>query len=141
RAERALGLSRLKFRVNLIPPRSGGWLTHPFGGEFRGARWPFSSFNKGMRLDELEFSAPARTDLLGKRLLIFIVAYNAEATIEKVLKRIPFCLHCADVEVLIIDDSSEDNTFTRGLRFQQKNSASKITVLRAPENQGYGANR
>jgi glycosyltransferase involved in cell wall biosynthesis len=94
-----------------------------------------------MRLDELEFSAPDRTDLLGKRLLIFIVAYNAEATIEKVLNRIPSCLHSADVEVLIIDDSSKDNTFTRGLRFQQKNSAFKITVLRTAENQGYGGNQ
>jgi glycosyltransferase involved in cell wall biosynthesis len=114
---------------------------HPLGSEFRGRRWPVSSFKKGMRLDELEFSAPARTDILGKRLLIFIVAYNAEATIEKVLNRIPSCLHSADVEVLIIDDSSEDNTFTRGLRFQQKNSAFKITVLRTPENQGYGGNQ
>ena len=30
-------------------------------------------------------------DLGGKRVLIFIVAYNAETTIEKVLSRIPAC--------------------------------------------------
>src|ERR1700733_9883392 len=80
-------------------------------------------------------------DLLNKRLLIFIVAYNAETTIEKVLARIPSSLHSENVEVLIIDDFSEDNTFKTGLRFQRTNSALKITVLRTPENQGYGGNQ
>lgn len=94
-----------------------------------------------MRLKELEHSAPGHVDLNGKRLLIFIVAYNAETTIEKVLRRIPRCLHCKDVEVLIIDDSSKDNTFANGLRYQPKNSALKITVLRTPANQGYGGNQ
>ena len=42
-----------------------------------------------MHLAELEPAAPDRVDLGGKRLLIFIVAYNAETTIEKVLSRIP----------------------------------------------------
>ena len=32
-------------------------------------------------------------DLVGQRVLIFIVAYNAETTIEKVFSRIPSCLH------------------------------------------------
>jgi glycosyltransferase involved in cell wall biosynthesis len=94
-----------------------------------------------MRLQELEYFAPEHVDLNGKRVLIFIVAYNAERTIEKVLRRIPPCLHCKDVEVLIIDDSSKDNTFANGLRYQPKNSVLKITVLRTPENQGYGGNQ
>ena len=80
-------------------------------------------------------------DLGGKRLLIFIVAYNAETTIEKVLSRIPASLHCDGVEVLIIDDSSNDGTFAEGLRYQRHNSDFKITVLRTPENQGYGGNQ
>ena len=69
-------------------------------------------------------------DLRGRRVLIFIVAYNAETTIEKVLSRIPSSLHQDGVEVLIIDDSSKDETFLNGLRYQQANSAFKITVLR-----------
>ncbi len=81
---------------------------------------------------------PDRIDLAGKRLLIFVVAYNAETTIEKVLSRIPASLHQPNVEVLIIDDSSTDDTFLNGLRYQQAHSAFKITVLRTPENQGYG---
>ena len=80
-------------------------------------------------------------DLRGKRLLIFVVAYNAETTIEKVLSRIPETLHRDDVEVLIIDDSSKDQTFLKGLRYQQRSSALKITILRTPENQGYGGNQ
>ena len=84
---------------------------------------------------------PDRIDLAGKRLLIFVVAYNAESTIEKVLSRIPASLHQPNVEVLIIDDSSTDDTFLSGLRYQQAHSALKITVLRTPENQGYGGNQ
>ena len=94
-----------------------------------------------MRIAEGNSIAPATIDLAGKRLLIFIVAYNAETTIEKVLGRIPESLHAADVEVLIIDDSSKDETFANGLRYQQQSSAFKITILRTPENQGYGGNQ
>ena len=94
-----------------------------------------------MRLAELEPAATDRVDLGQKRLLIFIVAYNAQTTIEKVLGRIPRSLCSENVEVLIIDDSSKDDTFRNGLRFQRQNSAFKITVLRTPENQGYGGNQ
>ena len=94
-----------------------------------------------MRLAELEPGGPDRIDLGGKRVLIFIVAYNAETTIEKVLSRIPQSLQGGDVEVLIIDDFSKDDTFVNGLRYQQRDSAFKITVLRTPENQGYGGNQ
>src|SRR5947199_3320099 len=91
-----------------------------------------------MDLAELE---PARINLGRKRLLIFIVAYNAQTTIAKVLSRIPRSLRGDNVEVLIIDDSSQDNTFGNGLRYQQRDSDFKITVLRTPENQGYGGNQ
>src|SRR5689334_19209499 len=86
-------------------------------------------------------SPVALLDLRGKRVLIFIVAYNAETTIEKVLCRIPDSLRTNDVEVLIIDDSSKDETFSSGLRYQRAHSEFKITVLRTPENQGYGGNQ
>ena len=47
------------------------------------------------------------------RVLIFIVAYNAERTIQDVLRRIPAELSEYDTRVLIIDDSSSDATFER----------------------------
>jgi glycosyltransferase involved in cell wall biosynthesis len=80
-------------------------------------------------------------DLAGKRVLIFIVAYNAEKTISSVLQRIPEELRCRDVEVLIIDDSSKDETFRAGLKHEDAVSDFKITILRNPENQGYGGNQ
>ena len=91
-----------------------------------------------MRLTQ---SQAPHVDLGNKRLLIFIVAYNAETTIERVLDRIPSSLHSNNVEVLIIDDSSKDDTFARGLAYQRENSVFKITVLHTPENQGYGGNQ
>ena len=69
-----------------------------------------------MRPAELEPAAPKPINLGRKRLLIFIVAYNAESTIQKVLSRIPPSLQSDQVEVLIIDDSSKDDTFLNGLR-------------------------
>jgi glycosyltransferase involved in cell wall biosynthesis len=81
------------------------------------------------------------TSLGNKRVLIFVVAYNAATTLKKVLDRIPSSLHSDNVEVLIIDDSSKDDTFVHGLQCQQENSDFKITVLRTPSNQGYGGNQ
>ena len=77
----------------------------------------------------------------GKRVLIFIVAYNAETTLERVLDRIPGELHRSEVEVLIIDDSSKDATFQKGLKREDHQSNFRITILRNPENQGYGGNQ
>ncbi|MDD3813777.1 MAG: glycosyltransferase [Desulfocapsaceae bacterium] len=77
------------------------------------------------------------------RLLIFIVAYNAENTIESVLKRIPsLLLDLYEVEVLIIDDSSQDDTFRKSeLVRRAKLIPFKLTVLYNPVNQGYGGNQ
>lgn len=80
-------------------------------------------------------------DLADKRVLIFIVAYNAEKTISSVLSRIPEELRCKNVEVLIIDDSSKDDTFGAGLKHEDPESHFKITVLRTPTNQRYGGNQ
>jgi glycosyltransferase involved in cell wall biosynthesis len=77
------------------------------------------------------------------RLLIFIVAYFAERTIEKVVRRVPVnLLDTYDVEILIIDDSSQDETFAKAVNTaRQKNIPFKLTVLYNPLNQGYGGNQ
>src|ERR1700722_12292410 len=80
-------------------------------------------------------------DSTGPRILIFVVAYNAEKTIESVLDRIPAELRTRQVEVLIIDDSSKDATFQTGLKREDQTSDFKITILRTPVNQGYGGNQ
>ena len=58
-------------------------------------------------------------DTSKRRLLIFIVAYNAERTIKGVLRRIPSSLAAYDTEILIIDDSSRDRTFEEADNFER----------------------
>lgn len=79
--------------------------------------------------------------LSSRRILIFVVAYNAEKTIDNVLDRIPESLHNANTEVLIIDDSSKDGTFAASLRREKSARGLQITTLRTPVNQGYGGNQ
>ena len=78
-----------------------------------------------------------------QRLLVFIVAYNAEKTIQQTLHRIPTrLLNDYDVEVLVIDDSSTDRTFDRGEVLRRDETLPfTLTVLFNPENQGYGGNQ
>lgn len=75
------------------------------------------------------------------RVLIFIVAYNAESTIEKVLDRIPDDVLKYDHEILIIDDQSADRTFEKAARYMGRRKDRNIRVLFNPENQGYGGNQ
>lgn len=77
------------------------------------------------------------------RLLVFVVAYNAEKTIQPTLRRIPARLvDDYDVEVLVIDDSSTDRTFDRGETLRRDESLPfALTVLFNPSNQGYGGNQ
>ncbi len=77
------------------------------------------------------------------RLLVFVVAYNAERTIQPTLQRIPpRLLEACDVEVLVIDDSSTDRTFDRGETLRRGEGLPfALTVLFNPSNQGYGGNQ
>jgi len=72
----------------------------------------------------------------------FVVAYNAERTIQEVIRRIPPSLALYDTEVLIIDDSSRDQTFDRAHDLERTGEAPfPLTVLHNPVNQGYGGNQ
>jgi glycosyltransferase involved in cell wall biosynthesis len=74
-----------------------------------------------------------------KRFLVFVVAYNAERTIQNVMRRIPPSLCEHDTEILIIDDSSQDRTFEAAKAFEK--SPFPVTVLFNPVNQRYGGNQ
>jgi len=77
-----------------------------------------------------------------KKLLIFIVAYNAEFHIENVLTRIPKeVLSQYNYEILIIDDSSKDKTFEIAHNFHNINKDLNLKILFNPVNQGYGGNQ
>jgi glycosyltransferase involved in cell wall biosynthesis len=76
------------------------------------------------------------------RVLVFIVAYNAEKTIASVVQRIPANLALAyDLEVLVIDDASGDRTFLEGHNLSKTGLPFPVRVLFNPVNQGYGGNQ
>ncbi len=75
------------------------------------------------------------------RILIFVVAYEAQATLEKVLNRIPEDGFPCDTEILVIDDSSQDKTFEVGVKYSESKNKYPITILYNGENQGYGGNQ
>jgi glycosyltransferase involved in cell wall biosynthesis len=78
-----------------------------------------------------------------KRLLIFVVAYNAETTLGNVLARIPHgLLQEFELEVLAIDDASSDETFSIANTLSFSGSLPfSLKVLVNPINQGYGGNQ
>ncbi len=77
-----------------------------------------------------------------KRLLIFVVAYHAEATLAKVFDRVPRSLFVDyDCEVLVIDDASTDRTYEIGRTYLADHPEFRLRVLRNRYNQGYGGNQ
>jgi glycosyltransferase involved in cell wall biosynthesis/2-polyprenyl-3-methyl-5-hydroxy-6-metoxy-1,4-benzoquinol methylase len=86
---------------------------------------------------------PSGTNRRRPRLLVFIVAYNAERTIQRVLKRIPArLLDDYELEALVIDDGSADGTFERAEEVRRSHALPfPVTVLFNPVNQGYGGNQ
>lgn len=81
--------------------------------------------------------APQRT-----RLLVFVVAYEAESTLKDVLDRIPrTVLDEFEVEVLVVDDASADGTTAIGREYAAAHPQLPLTVLRNQYNQGYGGNQ
>jgi glycosyltransferase involved in cell wall biosynthesis len=76
------------------------------------------------------------------RLLIFVIAYQAESTLVQVLERIPRSVFREwDCEILVVDDASRDRTFDIGREYQETHPDLPLTVLRNTYNQGYGGNQ
>ena len=73
--------------------------------------------------------------------LIFIVAYNHENFIEKVLERLPKSIFLENYEILIVDDASIDKTFEIAKNWSKNNKKIKIRTLKNIKNYGYGGNQ
>jgi len=75
------------------------------------------------------------TEQKKSRLLVFVVAYNAERTLETVLSRIPPSLaDDYEVEILAIDDASADRTFEIGQEIKTARSLSfplRVLLIRS----------
>ena len=79
--------------------------------------------------------------LEGNRVAIFIVAYNAEKHIKKVLERIPTWVAERLSEIFVIDDHSSDNTFAVAMELDWPSQYAPLRIFRTPYNQGYGGNQ
>ena len=70
--------------------------------------------------------------IAGKKIVVVMPAYNAEPTLERTYKEIPF--NIID-EVILVDDHSRDQTFLKAKELGIK------TVIRHELNKGYGGNQ
>jgi glycosyltransferase involved in cell wall biosynthesis len=92
------------------------------------------------RQNALEES-PTRADNQGKRIGIFIVAYNALTTLSKVLKRITPDVWRNVEQVVVFDDASDDATYELAVGIQAMTNLPKLHVLKHARNLGYGGNQ
>ncbi len=76
------------------------------------------------------------------RVVILVVAYEAESTLEEVLSRIPRSLfNVYDCSLLVIDDASHDRTSDIARRYRQRHPELPLTLLRNVVNRGYGGSQ
>lgn len=75
------------------------------------------------------------------RIAIYIPAYNAAATIPKVLDRIPPELKESVEEIFVVDNASEDNTHLVAVGYGHVNSLHTLKVFRNDRNLGYGGSQ
>jgi len=76
------------------------------------------------------------------KLLIFIIAFNAENTLEKSFQSLTEELFQKyDIEILIINDASTDNTFETMKVFAANHPGLPIKLLHNPVSVGYGGNQ
>lgn len=74
------------------------------------------------------------------RIGVLIVAYNAASTLRDVLDRLPSSFRSRLAEVVVCDDASDDATYDIGLEYQARGDL-PLTVIRQPQNLGYGGNQ
>ncbi len=84
---------------------------------------------------------PERANNRGKRIGIFIVAYNALTTLSTVLKRITPEVWRNVEQVVVFDDASQDATYELAVGIQAMTNLPKLKVLKHTKNLGYGGNQ
>ncbi len=72
---------------------------------------------------------------------IFIPAYNAAATVPKVLDRIPDTLKQTVAEIFVVDNDSEDETSSVVTQYKRAHDMEKLEIIRNPRNLGYGGSQ
>ena len=97
---------------------------------------PFPQFRQTALQD-----SPERAGNRGKRIGIFIVAYNALTTLSKVLRRITPEVWRNVEQVVVFDDASQDATYELAVGIQAMTNVPKLRVLKHARNLGYGGNQ
>jgi glycosyltransferase involved in cell wall biosynthesis len=80
-------------------------------------------------------------DAKGRKIAVFVIAYNAKAEIEETLARIPAEVRNQISELFVVDDCSPDQSYEAALRYKALQREHRMTVLRNSRNQGYGGNQ
>jgi glycosyltransferase involved in cell wall biosynthesis len=75
------------------------------------------------------------------RVGIFILAYEVARTLIAAYERIPAQLRKEAAEIYILDDASNDNTFSAGMGYKLLHNIQNLNVYRNPRNLGYGGNQ
>ncbi|MEK6894837.1 MAG: glycosyltransferase family 2 protein [Nanoarchaeota archaeon] len=76
-----------------------------------------------------------------KKLMILVVAYNAESTIKHLLERTPKEVWKRASEVVIADDASKDFTSVVANEYKLRNKKNNLTIIKHQNNKGYGGNQ
>ena len=75
------------------------------------------------------------------RIMILVVAYNAEATLSTVLERIPADIRDKVEEIVVFDDASLDRTYEAGNDYKRRTAQEKLVIHHNPVNLMYGGNQ
>mgnify|MGYP001437675778 CR=1 FL=1 len=75
------------------------------------------------------------------KILCYIPAYNAAATIPSVIDRIPDEMMAEIDEILVVDNASEDNTHLVSIGYAQQKGIKNLKVHRSEVNGGYGGSQ
>lgn len=87
-------------------------------------------------------NAAADSEVEDARILVFVVAYEAERHLCSVFERVPDeWLHRSDVHFLVIDDASTDAGADRLRDWLGDRDVTNVTILKNAANQGYGGNQ
>lgn len=80
------------------------------------------------------------SDTLGK-VVIYVPAYNAAATLPRVLDRIPADIRSNVHEILVVDNHSEDDTYLVAAGYRQTKGLYNLQIIRNERNLGYGGSQ
>ena len=75
------------------------------------------------------------------KVMILIVAYNAEKTLARLLDRMSKETFDYVDEILLADDASQDKTFLVAQDYKNRKGFEKLTIVKHSKNKGYGGNQ